>query len=115
MVDPQKRAFLSFEIKTQKKFSSYFSFVLANNRRTNVILIGIFENAQKKTLLTAKLGFLTVNNFFCAFLKILTKRTFVPLLFLKLNQSQNTKKTYCWGVSFKNQKHTFSGGQNGTF
>ena len=29
LVDPPKRAFLSFEIKTEKKFSPYFSFVLA--------------------------------------------------------------------------------------
>ena len=29
MVDPQKRAFLSFEIKTVKKLYAYFSFVLA--------------------------------------------------------------------------------------
>ena len=29
LVDPPKRAFLSFEIKTVKKCSSYFSFVLA--------------------------------------------------------------------------------------
>ena len=36
---------------------------------------------------TVKMVFLTVNSFFSVFSKILTKRTFVRLLFLKLNQS----------------------------
>ena len=63
----------------------------------------------------AKMAFLTVNNFFCAFSKIPTKRTFVRLLFLKLNQSQNTETIFFgWGF-FKHQKRTFSGVQNGTF
>ena len=63
----------------------------------------------------AKMTFLTVKNFFCAFSKLLTKGTFVRLLFLKLNQSWNTKKKIVGGVFFKNQKRTFSGVQNGTF
>ena len=78
----------------------------------------VFLKTQKKPLLTAKktakMAFLTVNNFFCAFSNIPTKRTFVRLLFLKLNQSQN-KKNIFWGGFFKNQKRTFSGVQNGTF
>ena len=36
--------------------------------------------------------------FFIAFSKIPTKRRFVRLLFLKRNQSRNTKKKKCWGV-----------------
>ena len=42
LVEPPKRAFLSFEIKTVKIF--FFCFSFKNNRRTNVILIIIFEN-----------------------------------------------------------------------
>ena len=61
------------------------------------------------------MGFLTVKNFFCAFSKIPTKRTLVRLLFLKLNQSRNTKKHFFGGFFFKIQKHTFSGVQNGIF
>ena len=61
------------------------------------------------------MAFLTVNNFFCAFSKKPTKRTFVRLLFLKLNQKQNTKKFFFGGVFFKNQKRTFPGVQNGNF
>ena len=61
------------------------------------------------------MGFLTVKNFFCAFSKIPTKRTLVRLLFLKMNQSRNTKKHFFGGVFFKNQKHTFLGVQNSTF
>ena len=50
MGDPQKRAFLSFEIKTIKKyfFIFFFCFIFKNNRSTNIILISILENAQKK-------------------------------------------------------------------
>ena len=47
------------------------------------------------------MAFLAVNNFFCAFSKILTKRTFVRLLFLKLIQSRNTKKKILEGFSSK--------------
>ena len=54
----------------------------------------------------AKMAFLTVNNFFCAFSKTPTKRTFERLFFLKLNQSRNTRKKNVWGVFFKNPKRT---------
>ena len=71
ILDPQKSAFLVFvEIENPKKknffvFRPWFSF--KNNRRTNVLLIGIFENAQKK-LLTPKNAILAVNNvFLCVF------------------------------------------------
>ena len=77
-------------------------------------LISSFENTPKMLLTAKKMVFLTVNNFFFAFSKIPTKRTFVCLLFLKLNQSRNTKKIVL-GVFFNNQKRTFSGVQNGTF
>ena len=42
-------------------------------------------------------------------------KTNEPNYSLKLNQSQNTKNKTFRGVFFKNQKHTFSGFQNGTF
>ena len=47
LVDPQKKAFLIFEIKTVKKnfFILFFCFSFKNNRPTNVILISIFENS----------------------------------------------------------------------
>ena len=57
MVDPQKRAFLSFEIKTVKKLSSYFSFVLAiKTIDKNMIFWSVFWKTHKKTLLTANNG-----------------------------------------------------------
>ena len=37
------------------------------------------------------MAFLTVNNFFCAFSKIQTERTFVHLFFLKVNQRRSMK------------------------
>ena len=71
---PQNRVFLSIEIKTLENLSSYFSFVLAlkiiDTHYTIVIFICNFENAQKNHYQqpkTAKMAFLTVNNFFCAF------------------------------------------------
>ena len=50
------------------------------------------------------MALLTANRFFSAFSKIATKRTFVSLLFLKLNQSRNTKKNIFWGVFLQKQK-----------
>ena len=57
------------------------------------------------------MAFLMVNNFFCAFSKIPTKRTFVVLLFLKLYQSRNTKKNFWGGFSSKTKAHFFVGPQ----
>ena len=53
--------------------------------------------------------FLTINNFFCGFSKIPTKRTFVRLLFLKQNQSRNKKKIFFWGFLQKPKTHFFGG------
>ena len=56
------------------------------------------------------MAFLTVNSFFSAFSKIPTKRTFVCLLFFKLNQSRNTKKIFFWWVFYLKPKMHFFGG-----
>ena len=115
MVDPQKRAFLSFEIKNIKNFfflQFFFWFSFKNSRPTHIILISIFENEQKTIInppKRPKWRFLTVNHFFCAFSKIPTKRTFVCLLFLKLNQSHNMKKTFLGGFSAKTKSAFFRG------
>ena len=122
MVDPQKGHFWVLKWKLKKKYSSYFSFVLALitiHRRTNVILISIFENAQKNIITCRKWPkrhFWHSITFFCPFSKIPTKRTPVRLLFLKLNQSRNTIENV-WGGEFssKTKKGTFWGVQNGTF
>ena len=66
-------------------FRLWFSFL--NNRRTNVLLVGIFENAQKKVMDRQKRhfgSFWRLITVFCAFSKILIKITFVRLLLLKL-------------------------------
>ena len=55
------------------------------------------------------MAFFMANSCFRAFSKILTKRTFVRLLFLKLNQSRNTKKTFFGGVFLKKQNSLFRG------
>ena len=54
------------------------------------------------------MAFVMANSFFSAFTKIPTKRTFVRLFFLKLNQSQNIKNIFLW-FFFKNQKRAFWG------
>ena len=50
------------------------------------------------------------NSFFSAFSKIPTKRTFVRLLFLKLNQSQNTTKNFFGGCFSLKTKNALFGG-----
>ena len=55
------------------------------------------------------MAFLTANSFFSAFSKITTKRTFVRLLFLKLDKSKNTKTNFYEGFFFKNQKRAIWG------
>ena len=59
-----------------------------------------------------KMAILAVITFFCAFSKIPTKRTFVCLLFLKLNQSRNSKKVLFFlggGFLQKPKTHFFWG------
>ena len=68
--------------------------------------------AESKPKHEEKIYFFKCTN---AFSKILTKRTFVRLLFLKLNQSRNMKKNFFLGFFIKNQKHAFSGVRNGSF
>ena len=101
--------------KNQNKFFFVFWlwFSINNNRRTNVRLVGIFENAHKKSYWPSKMAlwpFLAVNNGLFVHLKILIKITFVRLLFLKLKQKKNMKKTNVFGFYFK-LKNAFFGGQ----
>ena len=72
---PPKSVFMVFKENQQKKFFFVFQlwFRFKNNRRTNVLLVGNFENAQKR--------YWPSKTVFCAFPKILIKITFVCLLF----------------------------------
>ena len=96
----KENLFKSFYFKTWKCtfwgstnfFSSFFSHSALKTIDTQMLFWSIFLKTHKKSYKlpkTAKIAFLTVYNFFCAFSKIPIKRTFVRLLFLKLNQSQN--------------------------
>ena len=58
--------------------------------------------------------FLAVNNGLFVHLKILIKITFVRLLFLKLKQTKNMKKTNVFGFYFK-LKNAFFGGSTNFF
>ena len=110
ILDHQKSAFLVFEENSRKIF--FFVFLLwfsfKNNRRTNVLLVAIFENA-KKSYWPSKTPFwlfLGVNNGFCEFSKILIKITVLCLLFLKLKQKKIMKHSFTVFL-FKNSKMTF--------
>ena len=60
--------------------------------------------------MVVKMAFLTVIEFlFSAFSKIPTKRRFVRLLFLKLNQSETRRKIFWGGFPLK-PKNAFFGG-----
>ena len=74
-------------------------------------MVRIFENAQKKLLTakTAKMVFLMVNSFFYTFSKILTKKTYVRLLFLELNQGRNTQEKLVGGFSSKTKNALLRG------
>ena len=72
---------------------------------------------SKKNIINRQNGVFDIQkHFFCSFSKIPTKRTFVCLLFLKLNQSRNTNKRNFWeDILQKPKKRTFLVIQNGTF
>ena len=77
-------------------------------------MVGIFENALKKVIDCQKRNFghfwrlLT----FLAFSKILTKITFLDLLFLKLTQKKNMKKNCFSGFYFKLENALLQGSTN---
>ena len=105
-----------FSKKTPQKicffvFWPWFSF--KNNRRTNFLLVGSFENTQKKVIDRQKRHFgcfWRLITFFRAFSKILIKLTCVCLLFLKLKQKKNMNK-YFFMVFISKLKTLFFGGQ----
>ena len=85
-----------FKAKTKEKYEENFvlRFLFQNSKMP-------FFGGQPQPLLTSKNGQNKVFDgqyFFFAFSKILTKKTFVRLLFLKLNQSRNTKKNFFGGA-----------------
>ena len=110
-------------MKTHKQiffFVFRLCFSFKNNRRTNVHLVSIFENTLKKSYLSKtpfrpflakrpKWRFWWLIAFFSAFSKILTKRTFVHLLFSNLNQSPNTENKFFGVFSSKTKNALFRG------
>ena len=100
--------FYSYYFKTQKWpfwppvdkffFQNLFSVLAFKTIDTQMLFWSIFFLTHQKTVINSqkqpKWRFWRSIILFCAFSKIPNKRTFVRLLFLKLNQSQNTKKTF---------------------
>ena len=111
-----KKASLWVRNKNLKKyfFTFFFCFSFENSRRTNVVLINIFFNVLKKVnnrQKQPKWRFWQLIVFFIAFSKILTKRTFAHLLFLKLNQSETRRKKFWGGFSAKTKNALFRGSE----
>ena len=74
-------------------FRLWFSF--KNNRRTNVLLVGIFENAHKKIYWLSKTPFwpfLAVNNVFLCVFKITDQNNLCVSIVLKTKTETNLKK-----------------------
>ena len=114
------KIFYGFYFKTQKWpfwgqpifFPNFFLVLAFKTIDTQMLLWSVFLNMHKKTLLTPKQPkwrFWQSINFVCTFLKIPTKRTFVRLLFLKLNQNRNTKNIFLRGFSSKTKNVIFQG------
>ena len=110
---PLKRAFLSFEIKTINKIflHIFFCFSFKDNRRTNVILISVFENAQKNHYLppkTAKMAFLTGNNFFlCVFKNTDQKNICVSIVFKAESKPKQEEQNFVGGFPSKTKNALF--------
>ena len=107
---PPKKPVFGFEKKPPNNcffvFWPWFSF--KNNGHTNVLQVGIFENALKKLWISCqerhfgRLWWLLT--FSSAYSKILTKTTCVGLLFFTQIQKKNMKKSFK-SFFFKTQKH----------
>ena len=93
----------------KKKLSKLY--LLLHFNSTDVLLVGIFENALKKAINRQKrhFGCFWRLIIFCAFSKIPTNTTFVRLLILKLKQKTNMKKYFFLNFFFQTQKRTFWG------
>ena len=72
-------------------------------------LLGKSMSKFQNLICTYFMALLTFNTFFCAFSKIPTKRKFVRLLFLKLNQFRNTRNIFWGGFLQKSKTHFFGG------
>ena len=107
---PPKKPVFGFEKKPPNNcffvFWPWFSF--KNNGHTNVLQVGIFENALIKLCISCqerhfgRLWWLLT--FSSAYSKILTKTTCVGLLFFTQIQKKNMKKSFK-SFFFKTQKH----------
>ena len=95
-----------------KKLSKLY--LLLHFNSTDVLLVGIFENALKKAINRQKrhFGCFWRLIIFCAFSKIPTNTTFVRLLILKLKQKTNMKKYLKKKKNFKLKNALFGGPTN---
>ena len=95
-----------------KKLSKLY--LLLHFNSTDVLLVGIFENALKKAINRQKrhFGCFWRLIIFCAFSKIPTNTTFVRLLILKLKQKTNMKKYFFLIFCFKLNNALFGGSTN---
>ena len=94
-------------MRGQPIFSSYFFQIkLLNNRHTNVILISILQTHKKRPK-TAKMVFLTVKTFFCAFSKYQLKEHLCVYCFKSWIKADKWRNISLGGFSLKTKKTVF--------
>ena len=86
--------------------TNFFQFKLLNNRHTNVILISILQ-AHKKRPKTAKMVFLTVKTFFCAFSKYQLKEHLCVYCFKSWIKAEKWRNISLRGFSLKTKNAVF--------
>ena len=113
LVDPQKRAFFSFEIKTVTKMFFILFFLLfyiaLKTIESQMLFLSVFLITHKKMPKTAKMAILTVDNFFCAFSKIPTKRTLCVYSIVFKAESKPKHKEHFLGGGLKIKNALFWG------
>ena len=99
-------------------FISLFCFSFKNNRRTNVVLVNIFENALKKVnnrQKRPKWRFWQLIAFLVHFQKYHNQKDICASIVFKAESKPKHEEQFFGGFYFKNQKHAFSGVQNSSF
>ena len=112
-MNPPKSEFLVFKENPQKKFFLLFrlSFRFINTRRTNVLLVGIFENVQQKllTIKTAIFGhFWRLKTIFVRFQNTDQNNMCVSIVF-KAKTKEKYEEIFFLQFLFQNSKMPFLG------
>ena len=101
----------SFEIKTVNKNFLHIFLFFKNNRRTNVILINIFENAQKTVINHQKRPkwLLTANKFFFCVFKNTYRKNICGSFVFKAESKPKHEEKHFLGFFSKTKNVLFQG------